>query len=372
MILDKENKLDFDDVLMLPNISHVASRSDVNLKITYSFLHSPRQLNCVPVIAANMDTTGSFTMAETLNKFDMLTCLHKHYSKSELIDFYSKPYNKNVFYSTGISDKDISKMDKVFAKLKDKPNICVDVANGYTNVFSETILNIRKKYPEIIIMAGNIVTPDIITRLAANALVDIIKIGIGPGSVCTTRLKTGIGYPQFSAIVDCVTQARQLGVKICSDGGCKNPGDICKAFGAGADMVMLGGMFAGTDCCEGDWQYEYLCKTVDQKGNFIREWWQTNPPGYHTEKRKTSLKFYGMSSQEAMNKHNGGVAEYRTSEGKCVQIPYKGETKNIAQDILGGLRSCCAYTGSKDLHALIGNAHFIKVNRTHNTVYGVA
>lgn len=364
----EDKKLDFDDVLIRPKRSTLKSRSEVLLNRKMRFPHSNRELDCVPVMAANMDTTGSFSMNDTLSQFDCITCLHKHYKVEQLLKYFSnkKPY---AFYSTGISETDIDKLTCVYDKLRYKPNLCIDVANGYSERFVTTIKQIRDWYPHIIIMAGNVVTPEITEELIFHGGVDIVKVGIGSGSVCTTRLKTGVGYPQLSAIMECGDAAHGLNGHICSDGGCKTPADVCKAFGANADFVMLGGMLAGTDCCEGEWKYEYRCHTEGEDDRRNQEWWQSYDPGYLTDKRKVSLSFYGMSSKEAMTKHNGGVADYRTSEGKCVTIPYKGTTKDCIQDVLGGIRSACTYVGSNKLKDFSKKTTFIRVNNTHNKVF---
>ena len=344
----EEIKLDFDDVLIRPKRSKLSSRSEAVLTRDFSFPHSTRTLSVVPLIAANMDTTGSMDMANTLQKENCCTCLHKHHSTDELIGYFSK-YKPNVFYSTGTSKQDINKLMVIFEYIHEQvncpvPNVCVDVANGYSEGFVRKVRKIRETYPDTIIMAGNVVTPEMTEELILHAKVDIVKVGIGSGSVCTTRLKTGIGYPQLSAVMECAYAAHGLGGHVCSDGGCKTPADICKAFGGNADFVMLGSMLAGTDCCEGNWKY-------------------------NENREKESLEFYGMSSKQAMNKHNGGVADYRTSEGKCVTIPYKGETAATIQDILGGLRSCCTYIGAKNIKDMGKNTTFIKVNNTHNRIY---
>jgi len=343
MKLELDVKLDFDDVLIKPKRSNLSSRSQVSISRIFKFPHSDRELNCVPIIAANMDTTGSIEMNKVLSGFDCLTCLHKHYKSERLKEHFGFP-RQYAFYSTGISEFDIEKLGYVYDKLQKKPNLCIDVANGYNEKFVSIIKRIRDWYPDIIIMAGNVVTPEMTEELIFHGGVDIVKIGIGSGSVCTTRLKTGIGYPQLSAIIECANAAHSVGGHICSDGGCTTPADVCKAFCANADFVMLGGMLAGTDCCEGNWQY-----------NMSRE--------------KESLQFYGMSSKQAMEKHSGGVANYRTSEGKCVTIPYKGKTEDTIQDILGGLRSCCTYIGAKNIKDMGKNTTFIKVNNTHNRIY---
>lgn len=367
-------KLDFDDVLIRPKRSTLGSRSEVVLERDFIFPHSTRKLSCVPIIAANMDTTGSITMAQELSKINCCTALHKHYDAETLYNFFLQR-NPNVFYSTGVSNSDIDKTNNVFSRLQQHvalPNLCVDVANGYNENFVKIISRLRKLYPDIIIMAGNVVTPEMTEELILHGGVDIVKVGIGPGSVCTTRLKTGIGYPQLSAIMECSDAAHGLNGHICSDGGCKTPGDICKAFGGNADFVMLGGMLAGTDCCDGEWEYEYRRAVVNDDGKTLQEWWQPiNPGGIDIEKdiRKKSLKFYGMSSKEAMHKHHGGVANYRTSEGKCVSIPYKGTTQDTMQDILGGIRSACTYIGSKSIKDFSKKTIFIRVNNTHNKVF---
>lgn len=373
-ILDS-SEIDFDDVLVLPKRSLLSSRSQVNLFRTFNFPHSTKTLECVPVCAANMDTTGSFYMADSLGFHSSVTCLHKHYEVQDYIDFYSNyKYGKDlVFLSIGTSDNDFKKLlqiaegviQKDLTGYRDVPNICVDVANGYSTKFIEQLNHIRRHplFQKTVIMAGNVVTSNMVEELVLYAGVDIVKVGIGSGSVCTTRLKTGVGRPQLSAVIECADAAHALGAHVCSDGGCRTPADVCKAFGAGADFVMLGSMLAGTNECDGEWEYEYRC--VDLGGEF----WQPIDPGYKTQTRKKSLKFYGMSSREAMNKHHDGVADYRTSEGKCVSVPYKGQATEVLQDVLGGLRSCCTYVGAWDIKSLPKNTTFIKVNNTHNRIY---
>lgn len=361
-----ETKLDFDDVLIRPKRSTLNSRSEVNLIRTFKFAHSPRELNCVPLMVANMDTVGTISMGRSLSVHQSITCLHKHYDEDALVNLFVKPTDY-FWYSTGTSKKDIEKLERVFNTIKLSqgyiPNICLDVANGYTEQFVKTAAHIRKLFPEIIIMAGNVVTQEMVEELIIHGKVDIVKVGIGSGSVCTTRLKTGVGYPQLSAVMECADSAHGLGGHICSDGGCKVVGDVCKAFGGNSDFVMLGSMFAGCDECEGEWKYEYKAGLPEK--NF----WQPVDPGYDTEKRKISLKYYGMSSKEAMDKHHDGVAKYRTAEGKSVTVPYKGLASEIIQDIYGGLRSACTYVGANKIKDLGKKTTFIQVNNTHNKVY---
>ena len=222
--------------------------------------------------------------------------------------------------------------------------LMIDVANGYQESFVEHVKRMREKFPNTILACGNVVTPEMTQELILNGA-DIVKIGIGSGSVCHTRIKTGVGYPQLSAIMECMDAAHGLGGHICSDGGCKTPADVAKAFAAGADFAMIGGMLSSTEECSGDWIY-------DKKGN------------------KLSLKFYGMSSKEAMKKYNGGIADYKATEGKCVTVPYKGKVDGVIKEILGGLRSACSYVGTGKLKDLSKCTTFIRVNRTHNILFG--
>jgi GMP reductase len=369
-----EIKLDFDDVLIRPKRSTLKSRSDVDLTRIFKFANSQRELNCVPIMVANMDTVGTLDMAKSLSQHKAITCLHKHYDTDTLIKLFSFTTNSDfIWYSTGTSNKDIHKLENIFDRIKNSggtiPNVCLDVANGYTEQFVKTAAYIRKLFPEIIIMAGNVVTPEMVEELIIHGKVDIVKVGIGSGSVCTTRLKTGVGYPQLSAVMECADAAHGLGGHICSDGGCKVVGDICKAFGGNSDFVMLGSMFAGTDECEGEWTYEYRCAIVDNDSRVVQEWWQPKDPGYNDQKRKKTFQYYGMSSKNAMDKHHNGVANYRTAEGKCVTIPYKGSAEEILQDIYGGLRSACTYIGANKIKDFGKKTTFIQVNNTHNRIY---
>jgi len=369
-----ETKLDFDDVLIRPKRSALKSRSEVDLMRTFKFAHSQRQLNCVPIMIANMDTVGTVDMAKSISKHKAITCLHKHYDTDNLIKLFSFTTDTDfIWYSTGTSHKDIHKLENIFDVIKSAggiiPNVCLDVANGYTEQFVKTAAHIRKLFPEIILMAGNVVTPEMVEELIIHGKVDIVKVGIGSGSVCTTRLKTGVGYPQLSAVMECSDAAHGLGGHICSDGGCKYVGDICKALGGNSDFVMLGSMFAGCDECEGEWVYEYLCQIMNNDRTIHSEWWQPFDPGYQAEKRKKSLKYYGMSSEQAMNKHHNGIAKYRTAEGKCVTVNYKGKAEDVLQDVYGGIRSACTYIGADKIKDFGKKTTFIQVNNTHNKIY---
>tara|TARA_B100001094_G_scaffold331750_2_gene401177 strand:+ start:2438 stop:3496 length:1059 start_codon:yes stop_codon:yes gene_type:complete len=348
MKIDTDIKLDFDDVLLVPQRSAAASRKEVDLTRRFNFYHSSKEWHGVPIMAANMDTTGTFKMGTALSVYEMITCLHKHYN-GEVIEDYFKYYNveNNVWVSVGMDlDHELEKLFHIEDRIKSSPNICIDIANGYTERFVDYCAKIRLEFPDSIIMAGNVATPEMVSELILHGEVDIVKVGIGPGSACTTRLKTGVGYPQLSAIAECAhvahglrSDAGRLGL-ICADGGCRTAGDVAKAYAAGADFVMLGGMLAGAEECEGEWEYE--------------------------NEKKKSLTFYGMSSEKAQDKHNGGMNEYATSEGRVKKVPYKGEVKHAINDILGGVRSACAYTGATSLKDFSKTARFVRVNRTHN------
>lgn len=369
-----ETKLDFDDVLIRPKRSTLKSRSEVCLHRDFKFKYSPRKLSAIPIMVANMDTVGTFDMAKSLSPHGTITCLHKHYSNKEYIDFYTQDLvNRDlIFYSIGTSENDIQKATEVFSSIEHTrpyPNICLDVANGYTEQFVKTANKLRHLFPLSIIMAGNVVTQEMTEELIIHGKVDIVKVGIGSGSVCTTRLKTGVGYPQLSAVMECADAAHGLGGHICSDGGCKCVGDVCKAFGGNSDFVMLGSMFAGCEECEGEWEYEYLRQLVDNNKTVHSEWWQPFDPGQSSKKRKKTLKYYGMSSEQAMNKHHNGVAKYRTAEGKCVTVSYKGQAEEVLQDIYGGLRSACTYVGANKIKDFGKKTTFIQVNNTHNKFY---
>ena len=357
-------KLDFDDVLIRPKRSTLSSRSGVNIQKVYNYLHASVQEVVVPIVAANMDTVGTMAMAERLGPEGVLTCLHKYYSVDELVNFFTEKPRLGTFYTLGIKEEDVEKLIAVDYELPEMDKcglgihkICIDVANGYQKVFVDHVKRIRDLFPDTIIMAGNVCTPEMVSELLTSGGADIVKIGIGPGSVCTTRKMTGVGYPQLSCIIECADAAHGLGGHICADGGCRTPGDVVKAFAAGADFVMLGGMLAGTDECEGEWQYEGWLNS--KTGVKIRRGVVDDPD------KKKSLKFYGMSSEDAMEAHNGGLGTYRASEGKSMSVDYKGPVMDVVQEITGGLRSACAYVGARNLKDFPKCATFVRVGRVH-------
>lgn len=334
MRIEADRKLDFDDVLIRPKRSSLKSRAEVDVRRTFKLPHAKTTISGVPIIAANMDTVGTLGMAEALGRHEIFTSLHKHYSIDEL---KAAKLGDFSFITFGIDD--LTKIDTVMNALKDKGvnKICLDVANGYTETFVEFIRDVRKHHPEKVIMAGNVATADM-TEALILAGADIVKVGIGPGSACMTRAMTGIGFPQLSSIIECADAAHGLGGLICADGGCKMPGDVSKAFGAGADFVMLGGMLAGHKESLSEEQFRNL-----GKNNNI-------------------IEYYGMSSEEAMNKYSGGVAKHRASEGRVVKIEYKGEVERTVQDILGGIRSACTYVGASSLKQLTKRTTFVIKN----------
>lgn len=342
MRIEEDIKLDFKDVLIRPKRSALRSRVEVDLVREYKFLHSKHKWIGVPIIASNMDHTGTFAIAEDLAKHQMLTAVNKFASIKDWQDFNKKypNYSKYVFVTAGSSDHDFQNLCQIL-KIVDYPMICLDIANGYSQHFVDVLKKVRETFPNKIIMAGNVVTGEMTEELLLSGA-DIIKVGIGPGSVCITRKKTGVGYPQLSAIIDCADAAHGLHGQVCSDGGCTVPGDVAKAFAAGADFVMLGGMFAGHDECAGE---------------------------IFEENGKKYKRFYGMSSTEAMAKYAGGIADYRSSEGKSVNVPYRGPVENMVLDILGGLRSACTYVGAKKLKELSKCTTFIRVSQQTNDIY---
>lgn len=342
MRIEEDLKLDFKDVLIRPKRSTLRSRGDVDVGRSYKFLHSNHVWRGMPIIASNMDHTGTFAMAKVLAKHQLLTAISKFAALKDWQSFDSEHHDlrEYVFITAGSGDADFKNLCEV-SKVVDYPMICLDIANGYSQHFVDALKRVRATFPDKVIMAGNVVTGEMTEELLLSGA-DIVKVGIGPGSVCITRRKTGVGYPQLSAIIECADAAHGLHGHVCSDGGCTVPGDVAKAFAAGADFVMLGGMFAGHDECAGE--------------IFI-------------ENGKSYKRFYGMSSTEAMNKYAGGIADYRSSEGKSVNIHYRGAVEDMVLDILGGLRSTCSYVGARRLKELSKCTTFVRVTQQLNEVY---
>mgnify|MGYP006106098121 FL=1 len=342
MRIEEDIKLDYADVLFRPKRSTLSSRKDVELKRTYKFKYSNHQWTGTPIIAANMDGVGELEVAKSLAKFEIMTCLTKqHDIKAIKRNSAIKEIFPHVALSTGTSDKDYKRLNEILKEFSFFEFICIDIANGYSDHFSKFVRSVREKYPTKTIIAGNVVTADMTQELVMSGA-DIVKVGIGPGSVCTTRIQTGVGYPQLSAVIECADAAHGLGAHIIADGGCTCPGDVAKAFGGGADFVMLGGMFAGHEEGGG--------KKIKKNGSQF-------------------IEFYGSSSDTALDKHYGGLADYRSSEGKKVQLKYRGKIKDTVLNILGGVRSSCTYVGAPSLKQLSKCTTFIRVNQQFNDTF---
>jgi len=368
MRIETEVKLDYNNVLIRPKRSTLGSRKDVDLERGFTFRnYTPdfpdnteyRHYRGVPLMAANMDGVGTFEMADELASQKIMTCLVKTYSVEHLAAYFgtdSEERREYVAMSIGITDKDADKFAQVYEQSgKGMMYVCIDVANGYSERFGNFVRKFRKQYPSIVIIAGNVVTGEMTEELILNGA-DIVKVGIGPGSVCTTRIQTGVGYPQLSAVIECADAAHGLGGHIIADGGCVSPGDVAKAFAGGADFVMLGGMLAGHD--EGGGEVitkKYITNEVKGLEKVYKE--------------KKFVQFYGMSSDAANTKHFGGLKDYRSSEGREVLVPYRGAVSNTIQNILGGVRSTCTYAGAQRLKHLMRCATFVLCNDTHNRVY---
>ena len=380
MRIENEVLLDYSDVLIRPKRSTLGSRKDVNLNRQFTFrnykpyvdtnvlpdgyplVYKQEHYHGIPIMAANMDGVGTFEQADVLANLGMFTCLVKTYSADEIADYFSTNSirTEHVAVSIGITAKDEMKFHNVYDKVGSNVKyVCVDVANGYSERFVDYVKTLRENYPEIVIIAGNVVTADQTQELILNGA-DIVKVGIGPGSVCTTRIQTGVGYPQLSAVIECADAAHGLGGHIIADGGCTCPGDVAKAFAAGADFVMLGGMLAGHDEGGGEVIEKYYL-TDELEGN-------TQQCNRKVE-TKRFVQFYGMSSDAANTKHFGGLKNYRSSEGREVLVPYRGAVADTIQNILGGIRSTCTYVGANQLKQLTKCTTFVRVNNQFNRTY---
>ena len=343
MLLDETLKLDYSDVLIRPKRSELTSRFDVVMEKNYTFKWSGKEWTGVPIMSSNMDTTGTFEMHEELSQHGLVTCIARMYNKDAKPWLKSERRNKLCVMS-GISDIEIGEIVGVKNTFPDIAFVGLDVANGYTVNFVDTVKHLRDLLRDATIIAGNVVTADMTAELIL-AGADIVKVGIGQGSVCTTRHKTAVGMPQLSAVLECADAAHGLNAHIIADGGCNYSGDIVKAFSAGADFVMIGGMLAGHDECQGDLIFE-----------------DDNPDPVGTT-------FYGMASATAMDKHGYSNREYRGEEGKTVIVPYRGAVRDTVIDILSGVRSACTYVGAKRLKDFPKCTTFVRVNSTHKRIF---
>ena len=367
MRIEDEVKLDYSDVLIRPKRSTLGSRKQVRMDRRFEFRHynsdEEYHYEGIPIMASNMDGVGTFEMADELGEKGIFTCLVKTYSVAELVGYFDEQDTpewrcEHVAMSIGVKEEDEQKFRNVYEQVGDKLKyVCIDVANGYSQRFIEYVREFRQNYPDLVIIAGNVVTADQTQELILNGA-DIVKVGIGPGSVCTTRIQTGVGYPQLSAVIECADAAHGLGGHIIADGGCTCPGDVAKAFAGGADFVMLGGMLAGHD--EGGGEVitkKYITDEIEDRiGNRIIE-------------EKQFVQFYGMSSTTANDKHFDGLKDYRSSEGRTVLVPYRGPVAVTLQNVLGGVRSTLTYVGAIKLKQLAKCTTFIKVNNQFNKTY---
>jgi len=365
MRIEADVKLDYSDVLFRPKRSTMGSRKEVDLHREFTWRNTNATYRGIPIMAANMQGVGTFDMSLALAKKGLFTCLDKSYGVADIYDWmltseYRQDLMQTVAFSTGITDTDAERINKLLDYLPDIQYVCIDVANGYSERFINYVHDFKQRHPDVVIIAGNVVTPDITEELILNGA-DIVKVGIGPGSVCTTRVKTGVGYPQLSAVIECADAAHGLGGHIIADGGCTSAGDVAKAFGGGADFVMLGGMFAGTDQGGGE---------IIEKTYLSNEQAHATSAGIPKRVKKQFVQFYGSSTTVAQQ-GNGGVKDHRTSEGRVVEVPYKGSVDNVITDVLGGVRSACTYVGAKKLKHLSKCTTFIQVNngKTHNEVF---
>jgi GMP reductase len=364
MILESGTKLDFDDVLIKPKRSTLESRKDVNLVRLIKTRHG-KKLEGVPVIASNM-ATGNFNMLHTLAEHRMFTAIAKHHSDEWFKKEKLAEKIKYGFYTIGIREPAEFNKLKSFndlllkEEIKIPLKIIVDVANGYVQKFSDFIHHLRDTLPDSVIFAGNVCTPEMAEELIISGA-DGVKIGVGPGAFCKTRVTTGVGYPQLDAIISCADAAHGLNGLVIADGGCKTPGDIAKAFCANADMVMLGTMFAGTDECDGSVITKYI-----HDGEYCMVETEGEPDKLEPVIKEKKYKiFYGMSSDLAQASYFGGIKDYRASEGLVEEVPYKGSVNIQIRNILGGLRSCGTYIGAASIKNFGKCASFIKVNRIH-------
>ena len=376
MRIEEDLKLDYKDVLIRPKRSTLGSRKEVDLERGYTFRnYKPEDLDNAayrhwrgtPIMASNMDGVGTFEMADKLAEGKIMTCLVKTYSVQELVNYFDSEMPERTDYvamSIGITNRDHQKFRDVYEQVGNRLKfVCVDVANGYSERFAEFVRGMRNNYPNIIIIAGNVVTGEMTEELIL-AGADIVKVGIGPGSVCTTRIQTGVGYPQLSAVIECADAAHGLGGHIIADGGCTSSGDVAKAFAGGADFVMLGGMLAGHNEGGGEVITKYY-----QTNEIIREDVGDQTKETRRVEEKQFVQFYGMSSESANDKHFGGLKDYRSSEGRTVLVPYRGAVAKTIQDILGGVRSTCTYAGAVRLKHLMRCTTFVRCTQTHNPVY---
>lgn len=362
-------QLDFSDVLIKPRRSSIDSRSKVNISRDYKFKWCPIPITGTGIMQSNMGTIGNFEVSRKMLEQGLFACLHKHHNVEDLVSFYKELFSngdgtwRRCFLSIGLRDNGIEKLRTINKELGVQIGIKFDVPNGYIPQVKERVIELRKEFPEMFIMVGNVVTGDITEDLILSGA-DCVAVGIGNGAQCLTRRQTGCGRPQFSALVECSDAAHQVGGMVCCDGGITCPGDLGKAFGAGSDFIMIGSLFAGTDEADG----EIITKWINN-GEYDRFLYDI---GYkfepHLEEKKFK-QFYGMSSTLAQEKFGNGKPSYRASEGRVTLMPYVGSIDGVIEELLGGLRSTMTYIGAKNLKDIPKQSVFFKVHNQLNQTF---
>lgn len=361
MRIETEIELDYSDVLIKPRRSTIASRKDADITREYKFRWSGRTVKGTGIMQANMGTIGNFEVSRKMLNSGLFACLHKHHNVEDLVEFYRTLNDKDETYlrcllAVGLKDNGVEKVREIKRQLGITVSVRLDVPNGYIPQIKDLVVSLRHEFPDMIIFVGNVVTGDITEDLILNGA-DCCCVGVGSGAACTTRRQTGVGRPQLSAVIECADAAHQVGGMVCADGGITCPGDIGKAFGAGGDFVMIGGLYAGTDEAEGEIVEKYYKTgevTVD------------HAPVYTCKKFK---QFYGMSSTLAQEKFGNGKPSYRASEGRVTLVPYVGSVDDVNEEFLGGLRSTMTYLGAKRLKDIPKCCVFYRVNHQLNTIY---
>ena len=374
MQIIEDVQMDYSDVLIKPRRSTIVSRKDADITRDYKYKtpNGIRTIRGTGIMQANMGTIGNFEVSKKLLEKGLFACLHKHHSIDNLVEFYSSlpsEWFERCFISIGLRDKldGYNKLDAIIKECGVCPPICIDVPNGYIPQVKQLVIDARNRYEDAFIMVGNVVTGDITEDLILSGA-NAVKVGIGGGCQCLTRKQTGCGRPQLSAVIECADAAHQVGGMVCADGGITCPGDIGKAFGGGADFVMIGGLFAGTDEAEGEVITKYFSTNNEYtlKGYFLSEYSLESVPVLETKKFK---KFYGMSSTLAQETFGNGKPNYRASEGRVSLVPYVGSVSDVVDEMLGGLRSTMTYLGATKLKDIPKCCTFYKVNHQLNTMF---
>jgi IMP dehydrogenase len=328
-ILERSRGLTFDDVLLIPRHSEISSRFNPQLEsnLTRNFKMK------TPIISANMDTVTEHEMAIKMSQLGGLGILHRFMTSDEqvkqvkLVRQYVKPLGLPVAASIGVKEEGMRRADLLVDAGVDI--LTIDIAHGDSVMMFEILNYVKKKYPKIDIIAGNTATPEGVRGLVEHGA-DAVKIGIGPGSMCTTRIITGCGVPQLTAIAMCFNEAKKHNVPVIADGGIKTSGDIVKAFAAGASTVMLGSMLSG--CLE--------------------------TPGEIEGGRK---RYRGMASKDAQVLWRGELPQGMAPEGEARWVNCKGSVENIMHELTGGLRSGMTYLNSHSIDEISKNARFMEI-----------